>query len=204
MLDYACGSGDLSIELAKMGAQATGIDVSAASIGLARDKAAEAGVAPDFRVMDAEHTDFEPGTFDIVVCSGVLHHMDLLKAYAEIARVLKPRGVVIAWEALGHNPLINWYRKRTPYLRSPDEHPLLVRDLELAHYFFDSVRIRYFGLAALAAAPLWKTPLVRPTAQLLGLVDDVLLQLPVIQRQAWTAGMVLSRPKTNQPTHHHH
>jgi len=195
LLDYACGTGGHSIEAAKVGADVIGIDISGASIEIAKRNAADMGVVVDFRVMDAEYTEFEPHTFDVVMCSGVLHHMVLAKAYPEIARILKPEGSVIALEALGHNPLINWYRKRTPYLRSPDEHPLNTEELELAKRYFERVSVRYFNLATLAAAPLWKTPLIRPAADLLGLVDAVLLRVPFIQRQAWMAGMLLSKPK---------
>jgi hypothetical protein len=42
-------------------------------------------------------------------------------------------------EPLGHNPLLNWYRARAPDLRTPDEHPLLARDLALAESCFDEV-----------------------------------------------------------------
>jgi SAM-dependent methyltransferase len=162
---------------------------------LAEKAAEDTGVVVDFRVMDAENTEFEPDTFDIVLCTGTLHHMELTKAYAELARILKFEGSVIALEAIGHNPLINWYRNRTPYLRSDDEHPLLVEDLELSKRYFGDVSVRYFNLATLAAAPLWKTPLIRPVVTALSLVDDLLLRIPVIQRQAWMAGMILSKPR---------
>jgi ubiquinone/menaquinone biosynthesis C-methylase UbiE len=191
LLDYCCGEGDTSIQAAKVGAKVTGIDISPRSIEIAREKAKEQGVVVDFRVMDAENTDFGSATFDMVVCNGVLHHLDLTTAYREIARILKPDGMVIALECLGHNPLINWYRRRTPYLRSPDEHPLHIEDVELARQYFRDVRVRYFNLATLAAAPLWKTPLFRPVAALLAGVDALLLRAPVIQRQAWMVGMLL-------------
>jgi hypothetical protein len=48
---------------------------------------------------------------------------DLSLACSEIARVLRPGGPAIFVEPLGHNPLINAYRKRTPALRTVDEHP---------------------------------------------------------------------------------
>lgn len=195
VLDYACGAGYLSIDMARMGARVTGIDISPVSIEISKANASQAGVQVDFRVMDAEHTEFPADTFDVVVCAGVLHHMDLQAAYPEIARILKPDGKVVALEALGHNPLINWYRARTPDLRSPDEHPLLMEDLRLAERYFESVRVRYFNLATLAVAPLWKTPLLRPAAQVLGALDELLLRIPGLQRQAWMAGLELSAPK---------
>lgn len=199
VLDYACGSGDLSIKLAQFGAEVVAFDISDRSIELAREKAAAAGLVVDFHVLDAENTGLAAASFDIVVCSGVLHHMDLNYAYPEIARILKPNGTVIALECLGHNPLINWYRKRTPYLRSPDEHPLMIEELQLARQYFDSVQLRFFNLATLAAAPLWKTTFCKPAANVLGLFDAVLLKVPVVQRQAWMVGALLQSPRNAEP-----
>lgn len=195
VLDYACGSGGTGVEIARMGPmKVVGIDISPRSIAAAKLAAEHEGVNVEFIVMDAERTTFQDETFDIVVCSGVLHHMELGRAYPEIARVLKPNGHVIALEALGHNPLINWYRRRTPYLRSPDEHPLLVGDLALARQSFREVDVRYFSLLALLAAPFWRTRLLGPLKTLLVAADRVLLRVPFVQRQAWMAGMVMRAP----------
>ena len=114
LLDFGCGTGEQSVRCAIAGAEVTGIDISPVSIHKAEEAANSAGVDIDFRVMDAEFTTFDDSTFDLVLISGVLHHVDLNKAYPEIARILKPDGIAIAAEALGHNPLINLYRRRWP------------------------------------------------------------------------------------------
>ena len=77
-----------------------------------------------FRVMDAEQLEFADDSFNLVCGSGVLHHLDLNRAYAEVARVLEPTGIGVFEEPLGHNPAINAYRRRTPEMRTVDEHPL--------------------------------------------------------------------------------
>ncbi len=200
ILDLACGEGDMSIRAAKAGGRVTGIDLSSVSIEMARRKARSAGVSAEFMVADAENTGFPDQTFDIVICAGVLHHMDFSKAYREIARVLRRDGTVIALEALGHNPLINWYRRRTPHLRSPDERPLRMEDVELARQIFDRVELRYFNLVTLAAAPLWNTSIFRPLANFLQGVDSLLLRVPILQRQAWMVGILLSNPRSGQMT----
>lgn len=44
------------------------------------------------------------------------------------------------FEPLGHNLLINLYRRLTPELRTEDEHPLVACDLErLVNYFHDAL-----------------------------------------------------------------
>jgi len=64
------------------------------------------------------------------VCgSGTLHHLYIDAAFKELVRVLKPNGCVVFFEPLGHNFLINLYRKLTPSMHSEDEHPLLAKML---------------------------------------------------------------------------
>ena len=70
----------------------------------------------------------------------------------EPERVLQPGGHAIFIEPLGHNPFINLYRKFTPTIRSEDEHPLLVKDLEMIKNLFPKVEVRYYYLASLLAA----------------------------------------------------
>ncbi len=81
--------------------------------------------------MDAENLKFNDHTFDLVYGSGILHHLSIEKAIVEIKRVLKKDGRAIFYEPLGHNIFINIFRLLTPSLRSEDEHPLLIKDLEL-------------------------------------------------------------------------
>ena len=38
-----------------------------------------------------------------------------------------------------HNPALNLFRKMTPHLRTPDEHPLMMSDLQLARTGFRSI-----------------------------------------------------------------
>ena len=122
------------IRPAAAGAHATGIDISPVAIEMGVREAASRGLRDrtHFAVMNAEALDFPDASFDRVCGSGILHHLDLKKAYGEIARVLRPNGYGIFLEPLGHNPLINWYRRRTPQMRTEDEHPLLKSDLALA------------------------------------------------------------------------
>src|SRR4051794_35093102 len=116
VLEFGCGLSAQAYGLAARGAHVTGIDISPVAIEKARAKAEEAGVAAntEFVLMDAEALDFAPGTFDLAVGNSVIHHLDLAKAYEGTARVLKPAGAAIFREPMGHNALINLYRRRTP------------------------------------------------------------------------------------------
>jgi ubiquinone/menaquinone biosynthesis C-methylase UbiE len=198
-LDFCCGTGEMSIRMAQKGADVTGIDISDVSISTAAAAAEEMGLGEKakFQVGDAENLEFAADTFDLALCSGVLHHVDLNSAYRELARVVKPTGSVIAIEALAHNPIITRYRRRTPHLRTPYEvdHILRVQDIRLAEKFFRKVEIRFFHLASIAAIPFRRTPLFRPLVAALDAVDAVLLRIPYVQRNAWQSVFVLSEPR---------
>jgi SAM-dependent methyltransferase len=200
VLEYGCGPGSQAYHLAAHGASVTGIDLSPVAIDMAREHGEQEGLAGalDFRVMDAEHLDLPDRSFDVVCGSGILHHLDLDRAYAELARVLRPGGVGVFIEPMGHNPAINRYRDRTPSMRTVDEHPLLMADLERAGAFFGAVDTRFFALSSLAAVPLRDRPAFESIVRVLNGVDRTLFTLvPPIRRHAWMVGMVLKAPRAN-------
>ena len=199
-LDYCCGNGEVAVQMAAHGAgRVLGIDISRVAIDNARDLAAREKVADrcEFRVMDAEHMEFPGSYFDVIQEYGALHHLDLKAAYAELARVLKPGGRLICTEALRHNPLIHAYRKRTMHLRTQweFEHILGVPEIKMGLDYFEAVDIRFFHLLSLAAVPLRKTFFFNAILKSLELLDEVLLRLPLVQRWAWVAVVVFSKPR---------
>jgi SAM-dependent methyltransferase len=199
VLEYGCGQGGHAYLLAEEGAFVTAIDLSETAIEQAEKTARARGLSEntDFRVMNAEALDFADDTFDVVCGTAIIHHLDLHRAYSEISRVLKPDGLAVFMEPLGHNPLINLYRKLTPRLRTEDEHPLRLEDFELARSFFEEVEVSYFHLLSLLAVPFGNT---RPFPRLLGTLDaaDRLLfrHLPSARKHAWYSVMILGRPGT--------
>ena len=80
ILDIGCGTGSLSLVLAKLGHQVTGIDLSPKMIAQAKAKAEDAGVAVEFEVMGAAKPEFTPQTFDGIVCRHVLWMLPELTA----------------------------------------------------------------------------------------------------------------------------
>jgi SAM-dependent methyltransferase len=187
VLEYGCGPGSQAFTLAAQGVRVTGIDISDVAIDLATERAALEGVADnaDFRVMNAEATDFGAAEFDLVCGTAILHHLDVAAAYSEIGRVLRSDGHACFVEPLGHNPAIRAYRDRTPELRTEDEHPLLVPDLELLRAYFGTVETTFFNLLTLAAVPLRRTRGFGPAVRALSAVDRLLFRLPAARRQAW-------------------
>ncbi len=166
ILDYGCGDGMLTVWLAKNGADATGIDISGVSFEEAKKAAASNGVESQvhFYEMDCEELKFPNHSFELIVETGVLHHLALERAFAEMARVLKQEGAIICAEALADNPLIQAYRRKTPQWRTEWEvdHILRVRDLEVAKRYFKSIHVEFFHLFTLLATPFRNSSLFKP------------------------------------------
>lgn len=97
VLDVGCGTGFLAFLYADMGHAATGIDLSPEMINMARQK----GTSATFRVGDAEHTEADDESFDLVVARHLLWTLpDPGRAVREWLRVLRPGGRLLLIE--GH------------------------------------------------------------------------------------------------------
>jgi SAM-dependent methyltransferase len=198
-LEYGSGLASKAFLLADHGAASvTGIDLSRVAVEAGNERARAQGYPQvSFRVMDAEAMDFDSDAFDLICGTSVIHHLNLRRALAELGRVLRPGGTEIFIEPLGHNPLINLYRRRTPELRTPDEHPLLMGDLELLSEFFQVVRGRFVHLTSLASVPFRGRSCFPSLVRSLDRVDRTLFRaIPLMRRYAWQVVLELSEPKS--------
>jgi hypothetical protein len=99
------------------------------------------------------------------------------------------------WEPLGHNPLINGYRTATPDARTPDEHPLLKPDFDLAKQYCSEIKTTFYGLTTLATVPVRETPLGDALLKLTAGIDRALFSLPGLKWQAWHCIMEMRGPR---------
>ena len=108
VLDLGTGSGFLAALLAARGAQVDAVDVSDASLELARIRAHLSGVTDRVRLhnMPVEALGFADNSFDRVAGVFLLHHLDLARSLAEIHRVLRPGGVAAFIETSARNKLL--------------------------------------------------------------------------------------------------
>ena len=94
-LDVGCGAGLLTEPLARMGAQATGLDAAPENIAVARDHARGQGLAIDYRAGSVERLG-ESERFDLVCAMEVIEHVaDPAAFVAGLARALAPGGLLI-------------------------------------------------------------------------------------------------------------
>jgi SAM-dependent methyltransferase len=194
VLEYGCGLGSYSYELTTRGARVTGIDISRVAIEHAQSTAADRGLRIDFRVMNAESLDFPDGAFDLVCGSGILHHLNMATALDQIRRVLAPGGKGVFVEPLGHNPLVNGFRRMTPWLRSRDEHPFTDADLEMIRGIFPGARITPYYLLAIAAFGVRPRSLYPAVSRGLERLDAAAFSFfPRLKKYAWQVVMVLER-----------
>lgn len=104
-LDVGCGGGILTEALARGGADALGIDLADASIQVARQHAAEQGLAVQYRLVSTEDLAAErPQSFDLVCCLEMLEHVpDPAAVVAACARLARPGGTVV-FSTINRNP----------------------------------------------------------------------------------------------------
>jgi SAM-dependent methyltransferase len=198
-LDYACGNGSRAVQAALAGAKLSiGLDISDVSVRNAREAAAAAGVGDKccFIQGDCEATELPDESVDTILCSGMLHHLDLNRAYPELRRILNPGGRLLGVEALGHNPVIQFYRDRTPHLRTEWEakHILKLRDIHRGEAYFQRGETKFWHLAVLGAVPLRRTPLFKFALAVGNACDSLLLAIPGLRWMAWQVTFELIKP----------
>ena len=115
LLDVATGTGDFAIQLHRslQPQHITGIDLSQGMLDEAKRKVKEKGLEKDisFEQGDCMALPMQDEAFDAVtVAFGVRNFEHLLQGYREMARVLKPGGMLCVLElSTPTNPIIRWF-----------------------------------------------------------------------------------------------
>jgi SAM-dependent methyltransferase len=110
ILDLGCGTGQMSLYLARADRRIVGADLTRASLKLGAAAANRFDLDRRVRFVqtDLNRPALRNGAFDIVYSSGVLHHTpDPRAAFARMARLARPRGMIILglYNAIARIPL---------------------------------------------------------------------------------------------------
>jgi len=95
VLELGCGGAQWSAALARSGARAIGMDLSAGQLGHARRHCTESGATVPLVLASGEVLPFADGSFDVVFCDhGAMSFCDPARTLPESARVLRSGGLL--------------------------------------------------------------------------------------------------------------
>ena len=99
VLDIGCGTGSLSVVIAGLGHDVTGIDFSPEMIAHAQAKAKAAQHSIQFQVMDAAFPEFPDQQFEVIICRHLLWALpDIDHVLERWVRLLKAQGRLLLIE----------------------------------------------------------------------------------------------------------
>lgn len=150
ILDVGCGLGEMSVFFAKKGANVTSLDVSSEMVAFAQRLAIRYGTTvAGYHAVNGK-IDFPAGTkFDVIYLGNLLHHVDIDPMIQSLKGYLSPGGLWVSWDPVQYNPVINVYRKMAADVRTPDEHPFRVRDVQTFRRHFAQVETSFFWFSTL-------------------------------------------------------
>jgi SAM-dependent methyltransferase len=109
ILEMGCGTGQMSLYLARADRMVIGADLSRASLLLGAEAARRFGLDRiQFVETDLQRPSLRASSFDVVYSSGVLHHTpDPRTSFARIAKLARPGGIIVVgvYNAFARLPL---------------------------------------------------------------------------------------------------
>lgn len=99
VLEIGCGTGNVTIPLARLGYQITALDLSSNMLAIAEQKAREQGVNIQLIQQDMRQLEL-PGNFDLVIslCDSlnyILQESELRKVFQEVFELLEEKGLFV-------------------------------------------------------------------------------------------------------------
>lgn len=111
VLEVACGTGRFSVMLAERGANVTGVDISGAMLGQARQKARATGVADTVEFMrgDAARLPFPDDAFDVTFAVRFFHLADTPETFlSEMRRITRETILFDTFMRASARSVYNW------------------------------------------------------------------------------------------------
>jgi SAM-dependent methyltransferase len=170
VLDVGCGTGAFAGTLHEAGFRTFGIDASLGMLTEAR-RHERALVA----LGRGEALPFRDGAFDLAITIATLHHITdpqlIAKTLAGMVRVVRPGGVVVAWDHNPKNPYWPYLMKRLPQ-DTGDERLVPIEEIEGAFAGAGAVAIRS---ARSGLVPEFATPALMPAFRL---IEAIIERIP--------------------------
>ena len=142
VLDFGCGPGTLTIDLARMvePGEVHGVDMEASQVELANSSAEAGGLHNvTFHVGDATDLPFDDDSFDIAHCHSVLMFVpDTRSLLTEVMRVLKPGGIISSRETIIESSFLepafynlsDLWELYSNFVRFDDGHPEMGKEMK--------------------------------------------------------------------------
>ena len=112
-LDYGCGSGNLTRHLIELGMETVSADISEGFLAMIERDFAQTGRSKVLTINGKDLSNVPNDEFDFVATYSVLHHVpDYLHIVKEMARVLKPGGVIY----IDHEVVESYYQRPKEYI----------------------------------------------------------------------------------------
>jgi SAM-dependent methyltransferase len=180
------------------------------------------GVSVETHISAAEDLRLGTRQFDIIYIGNTLHHVDIATTMDQLIPHLRAGGTFVSWDPVAYNPIINVYRRIAMKVRTPDEHPLRLRDIRAVTARFATSELRWFWLTTLVIflamvfvqfrnpnrVRLWKQVIDdadrwRWLYQPLERLDTALLRLmPWLGPLCWNVVIVARSPRHPTPPSH--
>lgn len=199
VVDFGCGGGWLTKKLAGKGAEVWAFDISDEAVKKTKTMVERLNLQHRVHVdqMPAETLNYDSNIFDVIVGNAILHHVNLAASLKEIKRVLKKGGKAYFMEPLGHNLILNLYRRMTPHLRSEDEVPMRFEHFKIIKdYFYKFEHEEYYltVLFALFCYFLGLKNLTLKTRDFLFRLDQLILGLfPRAKKYCWYTILIMEK-----------
>jgi len=151
LLDVGCGLGEAAVYFALQGADVTASDLSPQMLKVTEKLAQKYNVKVNTHLSASENLNFENHLlFDVIYVGNLFHHVEIEKTILLLKKQLKPDGLMISWDPVAYNPIINVYRRIATEVRTEDEHPLKLRDIQTFKKHFHQVDVEWFWLFTLS------------------------------------------------------
>ena len=190
VLELGCGVGYFTEYLARTGATIVANDISPDLLDVARQRVPDENVT--FNEENAYDLTYKDGSFDSIVGSSVLHHLEVDQALAECFRVLKPGGTIYFTEPNLVNPQV-YLERNVPYLQrkshtSPDEIAFVRGPLaeQIRRHGFTAVSVQLFDFLHPG------TP--KPMIGFVRSLGEVLERIPVLKEIAGSLYIQARKP----------